>query len=249
MPKFAANLSMMFNEVDFLDRFSIASKSGFNGVEYLFPYDYEKSRLLDLLQDNSLEQVLFDLPAGDWNGGERGIACHPDRTDEFKRGVEQAIEYADTLKCPQVTCLAGIKPSSVSVETAHEVLVGNLSYAAPLLADAGVKLLIESINTTDIPGFFVNRTAQALEILDSRGNPTVRTWVRLENGISGVASVPSGASTGINEALELRDGDKKRFGGKGVLKAVENVNKIISTNTIDWLETAHKSENLREYLN
>ena len=170
MPKFAANLSMMFNEVDFLDRFAAASKSGFQGVEYLFPYDYEKSKILDLLQNNSLEQVLFDLPAGDWGGGERGIACHPDRTDEFKRGVEQAIEYAETLKCPQVTCLAGIKPSNVNVETAHEVLVGNLSYAAPLLAEAGVKLLIESINTTDIPGFFVNRTAQALGILDDVGS-------------------------------------------------------------------------------
>ncbi len=69
---------------------------------------------------------------------------------------------------------------------------------------------------------------QAMEILDSRGNPTVKARVRLENGITGIASVPSGASTGINEALELRDGDKGRFGGKGVLKAVENVNRKIA---------------------
>ena len=68
----------------------------------------------------------------------------------------------------------------------------------------------------------------AREIIDSRGNPTVEVEVTLENGVMGRASVPSGASTGENEALELRDGDKKRFGGKGVLKAVENVNNIIA---------------------
>ena len=68
----------------------------------------------------------------------------------------------------------------------------------------------------------------AREIIDSRGNPTVEVEVTLENGVMGRASVPSGASTGENEALELRDGDKKRFGGKGVLKAVENVNDIIA---------------------
>ena len=69
---------------------------------------------------------------------------------------------------------------------------------------------------------------EAMEILDSRGNPTIRTRVSLENGVCGTASVPSGASTGENEALELRDGDKNRYGGKGVLKAVENVNREIA---------------------
>lgn len=68
----------------------------------------------------------------------------------------------------------------------------------------------------------------AMEILDSRGNPTVRVFLTLENGVSGVASVPSGASTGENEAVELRDGDKKRYLGKGVLQAVDNVNTIIA---------------------
>ena len=66
------------------------------------------------------------------------------------------------------------------------------------------------------------------EILDSRGNPTVEVDILLESGVMGRASVPSGASTGENEALELRDGDKKRYGGKGVLKAVENINTIIA---------------------
>ena len=71
----------------------------------------------------------------------------------------------------------------------------------------------------------------AREILDSRGNPTVEVEITLESGVVGRASVPSGASTGENEALELRDGDKNRYLGKGVLKAVENVNKVIGDRT------------------
>jgi enolase 1/2/3 len=72
-------------------------------------------------------------------------------------------------------------------------------------------------------------SVRAMEIIDSRGNPTLRAYVTLDNGISVSASVPSGASTGENEAVELRDGDKKRYGGKGVMKAVENVNTIIAS--------------------
>jgi enolase len=75
-------------------------------------------------------------------------------------------------------------------------------------------------------------SVHALEILDSRGNPTLRVLLRLNNGITASSSVPSGASTGENEAVELRDGDKKRYGGKGVLKAVDNVNKIIAPQII-----------------
>jgi enolase len=75
-------------------------------------------------------------------------------------------------------------------------------------------------------------SVRALEILDSRGNPTLRAYVSLDNGISATASVPSGASTGENEAVELRDGDQKRYGGKGVLQAVENVNTIIASHVV-----------------
>ena len=110
MPKFAANLTMLFNEVDFLDRFEAAAHAGFEGVEYLFPYDYDADALVERLQAHGLTQVLHNLPAGDWNAGERGIACHPDRVSEFRDGVGAAIEYATALGCKQVNCLAGIVP-------------------------------------------------------------------------------------------------------------------------------------------
>ena len=110
MPKFAANLTMTFNEVDFLDRFGAAANAGFKGVEYLFPYPYAKEELADRLRDAGLEQVLHNLPAGDWDAGDRGIACHPDRVSEFQDGVGQAIDYARALGCQRLNCLAGIAP-------------------------------------------------------------------------------------------------------------------------------------------
>jgi len=166
MPKFAANLSMLFTEVDFLDRFQAAAEAGFKGVEYLFPYDFEAAEIRRRLEDNGLEQVLFNLPAGDWAAGERGIACHPDRIAEFREGVERAIAYARVLGNTQVNCLAGIKPEGTSDAEARQTLVGNLRYAADKLADAGILLIAEPINTRDIPGFFLNRTEQALQVFD-----------------------------------------------------------------------------------
>lgn len=169
MPKFAANLTMLFNEIDFLDRFDAAAKAGFKGVEYLFPYDYDANELAERLKRNGLTQVLHNLPAGNWGAGERGIATLPDRQDEFREGVDKAITYATTLGCRQVNILAGV-PKDVDPKEAHRVFVENLKYAAPKLKAAGIKLLIEMINTRDIPGFFLTSTKQALDILEEVGS-------------------------------------------------------------------------------
>ena len=165
MPRFAANLTMLFNEVDFLDRFAAAAKAGFSGVEYLFPYDYPAEQLADLLHEHGLSQVLHNLPAGDWDSGDRGLACDPDRVGEFRDGVGLAIEYATGLRCPQVNCLAGIVPRNVSQRAAHDTFVDNLRFAASQTETAGIRLLIEPINTIDIPGFLLTRTHQGRSII------------------------------------------------------------------------------------
>jgi len=170
MLKFAANLTFLYSELDFMARFAAAARSGFRGVEYLFPYAYPKDQLAETLQKNNLQQVLHNLPAGRWDAGERGVACHPDRVAEFKEGVDQAIEYATALGCTQVNCLVGIPPSGISSEQANEAVVTNLQYAAPRLAKSGIRLLIEPINTYDIPGLFLRTTAQALTIMDQVGD-------------------------------------------------------------------------------
>jgi hydroxypyruvate isomerase len=173
MPKFAANLTMLYNEVDFLDRFEAAAKSGFKAVEYLFPYAYPKGELAGRLQKHALAQVLHNLPAGDWAKGERGIACLPDRVGEFQDGVGKAIEYAQALGCTQLNCLAGIEPKGVDAERIRATFVANLRFAAARLGEAGIRLLIEPINTFDIPGFHLNRTRQALDVIAQVGSPNL----------------------------------------------------------------------------
>lgn len=166
MPRFAANLSMLFNEFEFLDRFRAAADAGFEGVEYLFPYEWPADHLAESLASAGVVQVLYNLPAGDWAAGERGIACLPDRVGEFQDGVERGIEYATVLGCRQLNCLAGIAPSDIAPEKIHETLVSNLRFAADKLRQAGIRLLVEPINTFDIPGFHLKRTPQAAAILD-----------------------------------------------------------------------------------
>ncbi|MEW6294513.1 MAG: hydroxypyruvate isomerase [Pseudomonadota bacterium] len=173
MPRFAANLTMLFNEVPFLERFERAAQAGFKAVEFLFPYDYPVEQMKELLTQHGLQLVLHNLPAGDWAAGERGIGCHPGRAAEFRAGVDKAIAYATTLGVKQINCLAGIKPAGVSEADARRTLVDNLKFAAPKLKAAGIKLLIEPINTFDIPGFFLSRTQQALDIIVDTGSDNI----------------------------------------------------------------------------
>lgn len=170
MIRLNANLTMLFNEVDFLDRFEQAARAGFKGVEYLFPYDFKVQDIHQRLLDNQLQQVLFNLPAGNWPEGDRGIACQPRRINEFREGVDRAIEYAQGLGCKQCNALAGLVPGNCTPEEAGETFIENLRFAAPKLQDAGIKLLIEAINTRDIPGFFLSNSKQAVSVLDAVGS-------------------------------------------------------------------------------
>ncbi len=169
MPRFAANLTMMFTELPFLDRFEAAAKAGFKAVEFLFPYAFEAGDIKRKLDDNGLTLILHNLPAGDWDAGERGIACHPDRVSEFRAAVGQAMAYARALGVRQLNCLAGKAPAGVAEEVLRATFVENLRHAASALKPAGLRLLIEPINTFDIPGFYLNRTAQAAGILAEVG--------------------------------------------------------------------------------
>lgn len=174
MPRFAANLSYLFTEVPFERRFAAAAEAGFAAVEFHFPYAFPAARLADAARAAGVAVVLFNLPPGDWAAGERGIACHPDRVDEFRAGVALAIEYAQALGCPRLNCLAGLLPAGVDAATAHSTLVANLRFAAQALASAGLTLLLEPINTRDMPGFFVATSRQALDIIAAVGAPNLR---------------------------------------------------------------------------
>jgi hydroxypyruvate isomerase len=170
MPKLAANLTMLWNELGFLDRFAAAAKAGFSAVEYLFPYPYQKQELADRLAQHQLTQVLHNLPAGDWAKGERGIAVLPERRGEFRDGVGLAIEYAKALGCSQLNCLVGIAPLEADEDALRDGLVDNLKFAAAELGRHDIKLLIEAINTRDMPGFYLTHTRQAVELMTDVGS-------------------------------------------------------------------------------
>lgn len=170
MPKFSANISMLYADLPFMERIAAAAKDGFPAVEYVGAYDHAPELVAETLEANGLQQALFNLPAGDWAAGERGIGCLPDRVDEFQEGVAKAITYGKATGCTKINCLAGKAPAGADKTDLEAVLVANLQYAAPRLADAGIKLLLEPINQRDIPGFFVSTTDHAERILEKVGS-------------------------------------------------------------------------------
>ncbi|TWO70832.1 hydroxypyruvate isomerase family protein [Caenimonas sedimenti] len=169
MPRFAANLSMLYPEHAFLDRFEAAARDGFRGVEFLFPYEHPAAELAARLKANGLQQVLFNTVPGDFQAGERGLAALPGREAEFRAGVEKALEYAEALACPRLHVMAGLVPEGMDRATMRATYLANLRWAAGLAARQGVALLIEPINTRDIPGYFLNRQDHAHELLSEVG--------------------------------------------------------------------------------
>ncbi|MGW7080147.1 2-oxo-tetronate isomerase [Streptomyces sp. NPDC054866] len=182
MPRFAANLSMMYTEYDFLDRFAAASADGFEAVEYLFPYAYEPAELRHRLDEHGLRQVLFNAPPGDWDSGERGIASLPGREGELRSGVERALEYAAALGCGQVHVMAGLlsREATATQRAAHrDTYLANLAWAAERAAAVDVDLLIEPINGRDMPGYFLHRQAEAHALVQEVGASNLKVQLDL----------------------------------------------------------------------
>jgi len=180
MPRFAANLSMMYTEHAFLDRFAAAARDGFRAVEYLFPYAFERAEIAQRLADHGLAQVLFNAPPGDFDAGERGIACLPGREAEFRRAfVEQALPYASALRCPRVHVMAGLAPEDGDPAALRATYIGNLAWAAGQAAGAGIDVLIEPINTRDIPRYVLNRQDDAHAIVAEVGAANLKVQMDL----------------------------------------------------------------------
>jgi hydroxypyruvate isomerase len=174
MIRLSANLSTMFPEVPFLDRFEQAAISGFKGVEFWFPYQWELDKITEKLNKHSLEVVLYNLPPGDWEAGDRGIACIPGREDEFHQSLSLGIRYAKALGCQLLHCLAGIAPTELPAAITRKTLVENLRFAAEATEREGIRLLIEALNSGRFPGFYLNQTRQAVELINEVGSSNLR---------------------------------------------------------------------------
>ena len=179
MPKLAANLSMLFTEVDFLDRFGAAARAGFRAVEFLFPYDHPTDVIRARLDGHGLVQALFNAPPGDWAKGERGIAIDPARQDEFRAAIVKALDYARALGCPRVHVMAGLLAPGLDRKSAEATYVDNLRAAAAMAKAAGVVVLIEPLNTRDVPGYFLTDLADARRIIERVGHDNLRLQLDL----------------------------------------------------------------------
>lgn len=173
MPRFSANLSMLFTEHPLEQRVAAAAAAGFSALEIQFPYALPAQILARQLAQYHLPLVLHNLPAGNWEAGERGIACLPGRQAEFRAGVEQAIEYALALGTPRLNCLAGIPSPETDTAQTQAVLRENLIHAAQQLLPHGLTLLVEAINTFDIPDFFICHSQQVFDLIEQCNMPNL----------------------------------------------------------------------------
>ncbi len=173
MPRFATNLTMLFTDRPFLERFDAAARNGFHAIEYLFPYQENLDDIAAALDRLKLTQALFNLPAGDWNAGDRGIAVDPGRRSEFQRGVALAVDLARRFRCRRLNCLVGKRLEGVAEAEQWRCLVDNTRVAAKALAAEGLTLLVEPINTYDIPGFFLSTSTKAIALLTEVSMPNV----------------------------------------------------------------------------
>ena len=215
MLRFSANLSMLFLEYSFLERFDKAAQSGFRGVEFMFPYDYDIDVLKEKLQTNQLEHTLHNLPAGDWAAGERGIACIPGREEEFRDGVAAAVRYAKGLGNKKINCLVGKTPAVFSAEQIQQTLVENLRYAANMLAKEDILLLIEPINHFDIPGFHLTGTQQALALIDSVSSNNIKIQYDIYHMQRMEGELTQTMTTWANKIGHLQIADNPRRGEPG----------------------------------
>ncbi|WP_025733048.1 2-oxo-tetronate isomerase [Carnimonas nigrificans] len=198
MPRFAANLTMMFTEVPFMERFGRAAAAGFSAVEYLFPYAHDAEEIAHELTQHQLTQVLFNLPPGNWEAGERGLAAIPGREQEFRESVEKALHYAQTLGCQQLHAMAGITRGLDSAQC-QRTFIDNFRYAADRLAPHGITLLVEPINQRDMPGYFISHQQEAVRLLEQVDRANVAVQLDLYH-----AQIMEGDLTRLMERMQGR---------------------------------------------
>lgn len=248
MLRFSANISMLFQEYDFLERFEKVAASGFHGVEFMFPYDYDIDVLKQKLTENKLEIVLNNLPAGDWVAGERGIACIPGREEEFREGVMAAIRYAKVLGTPKINCLVGKTPQGICEEEVRRTLVNNLRFAAMALAKENILLLIEPINTYDIPGFYLTGTQQALALIAEVGSDNLKIQYDIYHMQRMEGELTQTMQTYANSIGHLQIADNPHRGepGTGEINYEYIFNRIAESNYDGWVGCEYKPQTTTE---
>ena len=236
MNKYAANLSMLFNEVEFLEKFTLAKENGFEGVEYLFPYDFDKHDIKAELEKNNLKQILFDFPAGDFAAGDRGISIFPDRKSEFKEGVHKALEYANHLSCERLTVLVGIDNGKFTKSQLHDTLIENLNYASDVLKNTNIMILVEALNTIDAPNYFISNTKHCRKIIDEINLDSVKIQYDIYHMQIMEGDIIRTFDNNKDKIghIQIADNPGRNEPGSGEIN-YENVFKHLSENYLGWI--------------
>lgn len=250
MPRFAANLTMLFTEYPFIERFDRAAAAGFNAVEFLFPYAEDVNEIRAALNRNGLTQVLFNLPAGDFAAGERGFANDPARINEFRDGVARALEIAAILECRQLNCLVGLNREDIPIDTQMETVTGNLFYAAETAKASGVRQLIEPLNTIDTPGFLVSTTQQAIDLISNAGSDNLFVQYdvyhaqRMEGNIT--STIAREVGTGTIKHIQIADSPARNEPGTGELHWPFIFNAIDASGYDGWVSLEYRPQGTTE---
>ena len=245
MPKLAANLTMLFNEYPFLERFDRAAAAGFKGVEFQFPYAEDATDIQEALRRNDLELVLFNLPAGDWAAGDRGVAAQPDRREEFGTGILQAVKYAFVLHPPRINCLAGKAGEGADSDA---VLIANVDFAAEALRAIGVQLVIEPVNDQDVPDFAVPTTRAAIELIAEVESSNVGlqydVYHSIRMGEDPFAIIPAQIEQIAH--IQIADVPGRHQPGTGEVDFVRLFDVIDQTGYANWVGLEYNPEGLTE---
>lgn len=250
MPRFAANLTMLFTEHPFIERFDRAAAAGFRAVEFLFPYAEDVAAIRAALTRNGLTQVLFNLPAGDFAAGERGFANDPARINEFRDGVGRALEIAASLECRQINCLIGLNREEIPIDTQWETVAGNLYFAAEAAKAAGVRQLVEPLNTIDTPGFLLSTTDQAVELIREAGSDNlflqydVYHAQRMEGNIT--SSIARQVSAGVIKHIQIADSPARNEPGTGELAWPFIFDAIDASGYDGWIGAEYRPKGVTE---
>ncbi|KAL1518009.1 hypothetical protein ABEB36_001697 [Hypothenemus hampei] len=164
MAKFCANLSFLFNEVPFLQRYAAAKSAGFQGVESGFPYGFSKEQVVQAKNAAGIEQILLNTLTGDVKKGELGYAAIPGKQQQFHETFQTTLDYARGLGVKKIHIMSGTELGEVT-EAHHKTYVENLKYAATLLEKEGILGVIEPINKYSIPKYYMNSYERAIEVL------------------------------------------------------------------------------------
>ncbi len=248
MPKFSANLSMLFTDVGFGDRFERAAKAGFKAVECQFPYELPKEEIAAKLDKLGLEFVLHNVPAGNWAAGERGIACLPGRENEFQEGLGKTIEYAKALKCTRINCLVGLTPKDVPADKVRQTVVKNLKFAAEALQKEGISLLVEALNDKDVPGFYLVRTQDVLKLFEEVKHPNL--WLQYD--IYHMQVMEGNLTKTIQENvsrighIQLADNPKRNEPGTGEINFTNLFKFIDEAGYTGWIGCEYKPAGVTE---